>query len=417
MLFDEGRTPVRGRGWPFTAASIVTIGAVLLWPIVDWQLRAAEIATEFRYYDFSAYSNAVDAWIANEGLYVADEDGGYHGSYLYPPISLVVFYPFTRLSVETGAIAFGGFSVALLWIGLQAAASALDWSLGPIERVGLLAVVLGFQPVLFNFKMGQVSTFLAALLCLAFYANERESDLGRTSTRSGSGSFSQLASGALTTLAATVKLFYATAGAHLLRNRGRFFGATTAAALVALVSLFVFGIEQHRAYLDVLTWGKGWGESRQPQLWGPAYFRPLVGVQAWSLHARIAGVVAVIALTLATRNSPVDREVFALGVAAVPLFAPRAYTFDLVVLLLPALVLLTTELDRQRGYPTVPVVAVLLVHLHAYGLWTIVNLPAWVPFSENLATHAAWLQPGLWGTTLLVALAAVRVAQHALAET
>ena len=395
----------RGHTPAFVVLSLGTVLVLLGHPLVDAHLRGTGIATEFRYYDFGAYRGAVDAWLDGEPIYVEADDGGYHGSYLYPPVVLLLFYPFVEFSHETSAILWGAFSILLLWIGLQAVVSALGRSLGVVDRLLGLLLLVGFQPVLFDFKMGQISTFLAAMLCFAFYAFER----GRSHD---ANVVARLASGAFTTLGSAVKLFYATSGAHLLRDRVRLLGAFGTLAALAVLSLSIFGVETHRAYLDVLLWGKGWGEeSRSPTLWAPAYYRPFYVLGDWGMAVRIVGVLGVIALTLAARSADVGRETFALGVAAIPLFAPRAYTQDFVVLLLPAVVLLALELRRARGRPWIPVLAVLLLHWHAYGLYVLVTLPEWVPLAETIVEHAGWLQPGLWGTLLLVGLAAVRVGQ------
>lgn len=83
-------------------------------------------------------------------------------------------------------------------------------------------------------------------------------------------------------------------------------------------------------------------------------------------------------------------------------FAPGAYTHDLVVLLLPAVILLSVELKRRDGYPELPVLAILLVHVHTYGTRAAIHL---------LDRSAAVLvQPGVYGTVIVASLAAVRLA-------
>ena len=250
------------------ALSVLTVASVLMWPVVDAFLRHSDIihATPFRYFDFGAYTNAIEAWEAGEPLYVENEDGGYHGSYLYPPVILLVFYPFVKLGWETGPILFGAFSLVLLWIGLEVVAEELGYRLTLPERLILLFGLFGFQPALFDFKMGQVGTLLAALFCFAFYAHERGERRGST----------QYLSGILTTLGSAVKIYCAAGGAHLLRNRRRFVAAITTAGLLVLASFVIFGVETHQGYLDVLLWGKGWGtDTHFPHTAKPAFYRPM----------------------------------------------------------------------------------------------------------------------------------------------
>ena len=396
----------------FVALAVVLLFALLAQPLLERHAQELEWTIGFRFHDFGAYSGAVNNWVEGEPIYWEAEDGGYHGSYLYPPIVLLFLYPFSQWtgSFDAGAAAFGLTQIGLLWLGLQAVVSALGYRLDIHERILLLGGIVLFQPALLDFKIGQISTLLAALLCVAFYAHERGHAGGSTDHRR----LARLASGALTTMGSVVKLFYATSGAHLLRNRDRFAGAMLAGLGLVGLSVAVFGIDTHRLYLDVLTWGKGWGPGELgPQHGSVAYYRPLYALGDWSTPAQVLGILGVIGLTLWARDAPVSRETFALGVAVVPLLAPRAYTQDLVVLLLPAVILLAVELDRPSGRPEIPVLALLLLHFHAYGREAATGLIDWELTPELVVAHFGLLQPGLWGTLLLVGLAAKRVADGA----
>lgn len=252
------------------ALSVVTVTAMVSWPLADALLRRYEVVhvSPYGFNDFGAYSRAVDSWVSGEApIYTRAEDGGFHGSYLYPPHVLPLFYPFTQLGFNAGAVMFGLVSLFLLWVGIEAVVEELGYELTVPERVVLAVALFGFQPALWGFKWGQVSTLLTALLCFAFYTHER-------GNRGHAGS--QYLSGLFTALAASVKLFYATSGAHMLGNGRRFLaGVGTGLGLLAS-SLLVFGFETHRLYLDVLRWGKGWGTDQMPPVdWQTAYYRPL----------------------------------------------------------------------------------------------------------------------------------------------
>lgn len=406
-----GRLRVLRAEYPaFVALSAVTVAVLLVWPVADFYLRQMEITTQFWFADFRVYSGAVDRWAAGDPLYVRDESGGYFLSYLYPPVTVLLFYPFATFEFPTGAILFSAASLVLLWVGLEAVASVLGYDLRPWERLALLVALFGFQPAARDFKWAQVSTLLTALLCFAFYAQEL-GERGGPRRR-----LYRYASGALTTVGSSFKIYFATSGAHLLRDRSRFVGATVTAGALLAVSVAVMGVDAHRSYLDVLRWGKGWGDARPPSVWDTsAAYKPLYVLGELATPVRVLGLLGVVGLTLATRDvetAPARRATFALGVAAVPLFAPRADTHDLVVALLPAVVLLALELDRPRGYPSLPVLSVLLFHLHRYVVEVAVNPPAWLPVARLVREHAAWFQPGMYATVLLVGLAAYRVAEH-----
>jgi hypothetical protein len=418
---------------PLTVAVSVGVLAFLLaYPLFDWWLRASKVAgmaglervTPFTFNDFSAFTGAVDNWYAGESIYTK-ENGSYHGSYLYPPAYVFLFVPFFELQgaelltalpfadggFEGGAMAWELFSIGVLWVGLQFVVDELGYRLAAFERVGLLWLLFGFQPLLFSFKWGQTGAFQAGLLCFAFVG------LARGQPRATGGRAARLASGALTTIASGMKPFYATSGAHLLRNRDRFLGAVAGGVGLAVVSLVV-GVDQVLGYWDVLTWGKGWtGDPRPPWFWGPTYYRPLYVFESLSrelgLLVRAVGVGGIVALVLAARSYPAERETFALGVAAIPTFAPTAYTYDFAALLVAAVVLIAVELDRD-GRPWLPVLAVGLLGLQAYGLKYVVDhLPGFVPAREWVVLNLApVLQPGLWGNLILLGLAASGVVGH-----
>jgi len=392
--------------------SVVTVCTLVVWPVVDALLNTIDAihSSPYGFNDFGVYSLTVEAWLDGEPIYVENEDGGYHGSFLYPPFVLPLFYPFARLGFEAGPVLFGTLSLFLLWVGIEGVAETFGARLSAPERIVLLFALFGFHPALWDFKWAQVSTLLAALLSFSYLAHDRGEQSYEGST---------YLSGVLTTVGSAVKLFYATAGAHLLRDHKRFGSAVATAGALLVGSLLVFGVSTHRAYLDVLTWGKGWGTAQHPPVeWQTAYYRPFYLVDqliaslgialpnVWIVSATILGVLGVIALSLAARDEPAAaRPTFALGVAVVPLLAPRAYTHDLVVLLLPAVLLLGIELEREDGLPWVPVLAILLVHFHSPGTKLVIHA-----LSD---ADAVLLQPGVYGSFLLVGLAAARLAEYA----
>lgn len=399
----------------FVALSLLTVAVLVAWPVVDFFIgQASNVYVTYTFNDWAAYTGALDSWTAGGPVYQQAPDGGYHGSYLYPPVMLAAFYPFATFEFTTGAILMGGLSLVVLWIGLVASARLLGYEMGLIEKLVSFVALFGFYPALRDFKWGQVATMLAAFLTLAFYAQElgeREDDLS---------AWARYASGLLTTVGSGFKLFFATSGAHLLRDRKRFAGAMTAAGALVVLSFAVFGPDVHQSYLDVLTWGKGWGDRLPSAYWDgnavTSIYRPLYVLGGAKLVAKLLVVLAVIGLTLAARDADgatPRQATFALGVAVIPLVAPQAASQDLVVLLLPALILTAIELRRETGSPWIPVLAILLVHLHRYVLDLLMNHARVVPYGEFLQAQVAWIQPGMWGTYLLVGLAAYRVAAYA----
>ncbi len=395
------------RPW-FVVVAIAVSLSFLAYPLFDAVLRAADVAAPFGYWDWSAYTGALDRWFRGEPMYVPNEDGGYFGGYLYPPVFLVVVWPFSHLDYRTGVVAWQLCSVVFLWLGLQLVIGELDYELRFWERGLLLWGLVGFHPLLFSVKQGQVSAFMAGLITVAGYELLRQR---------GDDDVAGYASGALTSVVGIVKLAYASVGAHLLTDRDRFLGAVGGGVAILAFSLAVFGVEPHFSYVDVLLWGKG-NSGRSPLLWMPAYYQPLYGLAAVSLPLRILASLAIAVLAVTAAPNDVDRETFALGVAAIPLIAPRAYSYYLTALLPAALLLLAVEFERD-GRPVVPVVVVFLLHVHAYGLKVAADyLPDVVPYGDAVVPAinvtvaslvVSLVQPGLWGALLLVGLAGKRV--------
>lgn len=395
-------------------AAVALFAALAAYPFVDWWLRASfEFASDFRFGDFGAYNAAVDRWQAGESLYRRTEEGGFWGSYLYPPVVLLLFWPFTALlEFRPAAMAWVLSSALFLWLGLQALVAALGYDLRWFERLVLAWLVAGFHPAIIAAKLGQIALFMGGHLSFAgaamIWDGRRSADPTDEPIRE---SWWALASGAATAVVGVVKFAYAPVGAHLLHDRRRMAGALLALVPVAWLSIRFFDAAAYRTYVEVLRWGveQGSDGARSPTLWLPAYFKPL----AWLPGAQAVRALVCLGVAGLSMLAPqrARRSVFALGVATAPLFTPQTYAYYFVALLPVAIVLLAIELERD-GYPELVLVGLLLVHLHSYGLKFLVhNVPAAVPAFEALRPAYLLFQPGLWGNALLFGLAAVRVVQ------
>lgn len=423
---------------PGLALAAGLTGAFLLaYPFVDLWLRDVGVAPQFVFWDFGAYGGAVGRWEAGEPIYVRNDGGGFHGKYLYPPFTVLLFWPFIRLGYPLGAATWGAVSVLVLWAGMVGLLRRLGHDLGWPDRLLVLWALFGFQPLLLALKMGQTAGFLTGLLCLAYAvlpgsdgatargddarkdsADSVQAPAGTRTASTGARPASASArprsflSGGLTVVVGLSKLPYAPAAAHLLANRDRLLGGVAAGVGLLAVSLAVFGVDAHVAYLDVLRWGVGAGSrARHPSLWLAPYYRPYYAVAAVSFPIQVA--LSIVIATLALRaTDAVDAEVFALGLAAVPLISPKTYAYYLMVLLPAATVLFVREYHRE-GYPGLALLGLVLATLHSYGLKLLVDLgPALGGMQDAWNALLPFLQPGLWANVLLVGFAAWRVSQH-----
>lgn len=406
------------------AVAGLLVASLLAYPAIDWWLRATfEFASDFRFGDFGVYTGAVDRWQDGESLYRRTDEGGFWGSYLYPPVVVLLFWPFEALlSFRDGATTWLLASGVFCWSGLQALIAALGYDLRWYERVGLAALLAGFHPAVLTAKLGQTALFMSGLLSFSAAALVRDDrapvngpdarvrgdDTGESRVRSSPWA---LASGAATAVVGVVKFAYAPVGAHLLHDRRRLVGALLVVPPVVWLSIRFFGVEAHLTYLDVLRWGvsQGGDGARSPTLWLAPYYKPL----AWLPGAQAVRVGVSLAVAgLAVLAPPrARRTAFALGVAVFPLVTPQTYTYYFVALLPVAVILLAGELERD-GYPELVLTGVFSLHFHAHGLrFLVVTVPEAVPAFEVLRPVYLLLQPGLWGNVLLAGLAAVRVVQ------
>jgi hypothetical protein len=392
---------------------VLAVGAVVvlaIYPFVDAVMRASGAAPPFGYWDFGAYTSALHRWLTGESIYVTNDQGGYFGTYLYPPFFVLFVWPFYELfEFHRAAVLWQVASVLFLWLSLQPVSRALGHTLRLWERGLLLWVLVGFHPLLFSVKQGQISAFLAGVLALALYALVRGERERGTSAR--------YASGAATAVVGATKLVYGAVETHLLADRDRFAGAVLGGATLLALSVAVFGVDAHLAYVDVLRWGKG-GPPSPPWLWMQTYYHPFYALTPVSLPVRVLLSLALATLALAAASASVDRELFAMGVAAMPLVAPTAYNYYLTALLTAVVVLLAVELERD-GRPELPLVALLLLHVHSYGFKVVVDrvfehlphphAPVPVLHGDVGSLVATALQPGVWGAALLLGLATARV--------
>lgn len=417
----------RRRERPLTVLlALVLIAALAVYPFVDWWLRSSfEVVSGFRFGDFGAYRGAIERWQTGEAIYRATDDGGFWGSYLYPPVVLLLFWPFGviadfRVAAMTWVLLTGLF----LWVGLQVLVAALGYEMEWGDRLLLGWLVAGFHPVILTAKLGQTALFMGGLLSFSAAAMVRAREAPPRGSAEESDSEPPqrfgawvaesrwaVLSGAATAVVGVVKFAYAPLGAHLLHDRRRMVGALLALPPIVWLSIRFFGIQSHETYLEVLRWGvsKGTGDVRSPTLWLAPYYKPL----GWVPAAQAVRVLACLGVAgLAVLAPPrARRAVFALGVTAVPLFTPQTYTYYFVALVPAAVVLLSVELER-KGRPALVVLGVLGLHLHSYGLKVVVDtVPGIVPTFEGLQTAYLLVQPGLWGNGLLFGLAAVRVWQ------
>lgn len=296
--------------------------------------------------DFQVYYVAAEASLAGENFYTVAPPDHPEFYYLYPPLTVVLFYPFTAFSgwvpafvVFTALKLVAGSAVALLLIRIT---EASEMTLARFDRVLIGAYVLLSIHSIPSLLYGQVNLYLVLALVLGFYWLDRNRGT---------------AAGVAFAAAAFVKMFPAAIGVWLLRRRSvRAIVAATATGIgLWLLSVATFGVDAHRVYLteallprmdsDLFVGGLDSGlpyvTIRRPisvALPGldPAWLTPI----AFFL---LAPVVAYLYTDVQNRT---DRLVAIHGtLTAILLFFPSFFVY--VVILYPTLVPLLYRLEHQ----------------------------------------------------------------------
>src|SRR5262245_39897206 len=158
----------RRRASPLRGALVVAGSCLLLLGAAAYLAPRALDAWDFRTFYFAATAAArgLNPYDASAVSAVAGEE---QFPYIYPPATLVFFYPFSRLGVQ---------HATLLWLGLKlglAIALLLLWRrsfLGTTGWIALLAVTLfGFNgSLLMDLRSGNISVLEQLALWLGFAA-------------------------------------------------------------------------------------------------------------------------------------------------------------------------------------------------------------------------------------------------------
>lgn len=319
--------------------------------------------------------------------------------YLYPPVVALPFAALTLLPPLPARVLWVGGQLLFLWGSVLLLCRGFGVQLSRAESVLVGIALVGFQPVFFLARIGNVSAAMAGLFCLSAAVTVGPAAVAPDRP---------YLAGALATLAVLPKPFAAPGGAHLLGDRRRLAGATaTGVALVGL-GLLLFGVDAHRAYLDVLLAGKGWGETDPSQL--PEHARPYYRFPGVAPVARglVLGV-AVAAASLAARLGA-DARAFAIGSVAIPLVTPTANTLTL-VLAVPGLVVALLLEAREGGRPAVVLASVFAIHWSVYLARTVyVYGPTKLPGLPWRTVESVFLvQPATVGLLAVFGLCVSRV--------
>lgn len=267
-------------------------------------------------------------------------------SYLYPPITVVVFIPFTWLPFYPAALLWNGIQLVVLVAAMWYLAEALIDDLPARYLVVLALCTATYYPTIRWLEYAQITGYLTAAVAVA---------IASVLNPSPSCSVSSLT----LTMAAFIKPYYAVAGTHLLQDRRRIIVALlTGGGLIGL-SVLIFGIDTHQAYLSILAEGKGWGVEED---YSRYRFTPFHALGSAALFVKAVLLLLTVGGALYARRSDTSsRYVAALGSVAVPLITPTANTLTLSIAL-PGLFVLVVHQLQIRESVLVPAAGIFFAH-------------------------------------------------------
>ncbi|AWB26734.1 glycosyltransferase family 87 protein [Halococcoides cellulosivorans] len=404
------------RSYPFLSVAILLC---ILYILLNVVLHVAGVFSGPRFHDFSAYYDAARRFLHGYPLYdhLPQYERGQitsHPEYpegmrwLYPPIIVLLFVPFTSLPLFVAGVLWDILSLLTIFVGVVSLLRALDVELGIVHYFLVGAMILGFGPTITWLKLGQVSGLLAASLCFA------------AAILNSKWKYNRKISGCLTTIPALFKPYWAPAGAHLLRDRERLYGATLFGLFIAGVSLAVFGITPHFDYVATIAGGKGWGAASAPSMWTATHFRPFYYIQPLVVKnaLRISLILLVIwhsINTLDDGNMRVEWLSMALGFTLIPMVTPSVNTLQLNALVPAFIIAYVTESragETYVGRPSLVVLSFVLVHAHPYTVEFLAKFgPSHFPSMRSISTFIPIIQPALWGVLILFSLILIRLHQ------
>ncbi|NHN61285.1 MULTISPECIES: glycosyltransferase family 87 protein [Halorussus] len=206
--------------------------------------------------DLQVYYFAAKAALSGADFYAAAPPAHPTYGYVYPPVTLPVFYPFALFG--SWRAAFAAFTLLNVAAALATAALLVDYveryrqPLARLDRALIAGFVLLSLHSASTLLYGETNYFLVLALVAGFrWLDAAETTDVGAETRGWLGD--EAKAGVAFALPAVVKLFPAAVGLWLLRRRAwRAVAAATATGVGAFaLGVAAFGVDAHLTYLDV----------------------------------------------------------------------------------------------------------------------------------------------------------------------
>ncbi len=287
--------------------------------------------------------------------------------YFYPPAYAWLMKPWATLPYTIAFVLWRAMSLVCLLLSLSLICRALPY---PLTRETLL-VATAYPPVFFNLFSGQNAVLFLLVYALALYLiiNKRDFVAGLIL---GLGSLKP-------------QLFWLLPLTAIAQRRWKLLvGIALTSGALGLFSVFLVGLEGMRGYIAFFS--TQFYRLPASVLAGkmqslPQFIRAIVHGRVGQFT--IAGLTAVPITMLSWRAVRANRspeELFLISIPGAILGAPQAFNYDLVLLVLPALILCRRLLRTGET----PQVRVVLAALFCMPLLT------WLPFQPNVPVLLAF---------------------------
>lgn len=387
--------------------TVSVIFALIAYMIFNVAIEFLNVTYGPRLTDFDTYYYSAKRFLEGGSLY-ADSvaPDGSSRRFMYPPIAVVIFIPFSFLPFTAAGILWNTFSLAFLAFGIRELLTELakesEVELTTSNQVVILLSVIGFSPMINWVKAGQASGLVAGGLCLSV-AFLLKSD--RTSNK-----LSAVYTSVSIPIVCAVKPYYAPSGAHLLQSAKRFTYAVAGGLTIAVLSLVIFGVEEHASYFtEILTGNNNLVFTTPPSQWNASIYSPFYVFGDFAAELRyILLLVTVITVLLLQYRGDERLETALLGIAIIPMATPTRV--DGLVALIPVYLVLLFRYWTSGQFRVATLVSIVFIHIHPYTIELVAKLgPRYVSGFGKLTPIIPILQPALWGHLLLLFLLAYRI--------
>jgi hypothetical protein len=371
--------------------------------VLNLSLEYFNVADGPRLTDFDTYYYSARRILQDRSLYAeAVAPNGSSRKFVYPPVAIVLFVPFSFLPFTISGILWNILSLMILLFGVSQLFSELihesQYDTNKINHMVVLLSIVGFAPTINWLKNGQASGVVVGGLCLfvAYLLRSKR-------VSGGEPDIYDIFASILTPAICFIKPYYAPSGAHLLQNTRRLIISAISGCIILVISILMFGVETHMIYIETILLGEGSNLTftTPPSQWNASIYSPLYifGHSAHIVRAIIipTTVVTILILNYHTKNK---FEIVLLGMLLIPIATPTRV--DGLSALIPVFLIMLIRYWEVTRLRTLTIISVLLIHIHPYTIELLAKIgPQYIPILDEVAIAVPLLQPALWGHILI----------------